>query len=448
MFLMDPRIWKWRNNGWIRSPWRLKGLVYGIFDTLKNGGDAASDGEAGHRPALPDLKKLTKVKPESTAVVTLPYRPIDVFRHEATLVEKVVHHLLRHLDSGHLFVADHPVGMESRINDMMKLLQIERNGVKMVGLVGAGGIGKTTIAKAVFNELHPKFGAATFLSNIRESWKHVLSKTQLMKQLMEEIMDDRVTQIHNLDAAQRLFRDRIPPNKVLIVLDDVDHLDQFKVLIGQRLPRFASGSRIIMTTRNESVLSLCKVDGGGTYKPELLDCDQSLHLFRRYAFQCSHQQQDMYEDIQRKVVAVAGGLPLALRVFGSYLSDKCDRDEWKDYLDKLQQTPEQDIQKCLQISYDGLYAVEKEIFLDIACFFIGHDQVQASVMWESLNWQPRSAIKALQKKSLITVRGDGKLDMHDLIRDMGRDVRQAEPYKPWIILNAFNIFKQPTTTEA
>uniref|UniRef100_A0A5K0ZEM5 Disease resistance protein Roq1-like winged-helix domain-containing protein n=2 Tax=Nymphaea colorata TaxID=210225 RepID=A0A5K0ZEM5_9MAGN len=105
-----------------------------------------------------------------------------------------------------------------------------------------------------------------------------------------------------------------------------------------------------------------------------------------------------------------------------YLSDKIDRDEWKDYLDMLQQTPEQDIQKCLQISYDGLYGVEKEIFLDIACFFIGHDQVQASVMWESLNWQPRSAIKALQKKSLITVRDDGKLDMHDLIRDMGRDV--------------------------
>ncbi|XP_031482815.1 TMV resistance protein N-like [Nymphaea colorata] len=209
----------------------------------------------------------------------------DATWHEAMLVEKVVHHLQRHLDSDHLFLADNPVGMDSRTKDMMKLLQIERNGVKIVG-----------------------------------------------RQLMEEIMDDRVTQIHNLDAGQRLFRDRIPPKKVLIVLDDVDHLNQL-VLIGVR-QRFASGSRIITTTRDESVLSLCKVDRDGTYKPELLDRDQSLHLFRRYAFQSSHQQQDMYkpdmyEDIQWKVVAVTGGLPLALRVFGSYLSDKSDRDEWK-----------------------------------------------------------------------------------------------------------------------
>ncbi|XP_031482825.1 disease resistance protein RPV1-like [Nymphaea colorata] len=260
----------------------------------------------------------------------------DATWHEAMLVEKVVHHLQRHLDSDHLFVADNPVGMDSRTKDMMKLLQIERNGVKIVGLVGTGGIGKTTIAKAVFNELCPKFGSTTFLSNIRESWKHALSKMQLMKQLMEEIMDDRVTQIHNLDAGQRLFRDRIPPKKVLIVLDDVDHLNQL-VLIGDM-------------------------------------------LFRAVINNKTCTKQDMYEDIQWKVVAVTGGLPLALRVFGSYLSDKSDRDEWKDYLDKLQQTPDQDIQKCLQISYDGLYGVEKEIFLDIACIFIGHDQRRNDVI--------------------------------------------------------------------
>ncbi|KAF3790039.1 hypothetical protein EJ110_NYTH17371 [Nymphaea thermarum] len=47
----------------------------------------------------------------------------------------------------------------------------------------------------------------------------------------------------------------------------------------------------------------------------------------------------------------------------------------------------------------------------------------------------KSAIKALQKKSLITVRDDGKLDMHDLIRDMGGDVRQAEPYKRYAQLS-------------
>ncbi|KAF3789555.1 putative disease resistance protein [Nymphaea thermarum] len=353
-------------------------------------------------------------------------------RHEATLVAIVADHLQRHLDSGLLVVADHPVGMEFRIEDVMKLLQIERDGVKMVGLVGTGGIGKTTIAKAVFNKLRSNFGAASFLTNIRERWKDATARTQLMRQLVEEILDDRFTAIHDIESGQRLFLQRLPPKKLLIVLDDVDRVDEFQELIGYTLNRFQSRSRIIMTTRSEDVLSRCRVDG--IYKPKLMDADQSLDLFKSYAFESSHQPQDMFVDMSMKVVAVAGGLPLALRVFGSYLSDKSDLAEWQDYLDKLQETPEQDILKCLQISYDALSNVEKWIFLDIACFFVGHSEVEATLMWENLNWQPRFAIKVLQKKSLITrVRDDGPFDMHDLIRDMGREVvRQVQPGNPWM----------------
>ncbi|KAF3789558.1 Disease resistance protein [Nymphaea thermarum] len=124
----------------------------------------------------------------------------DANGHEATLVEKVVRCLLRHLESGLLIVADHPVGMESRIEDVMKLLQIKRDGVKMVGPVVTGGIGKTTIAKAVFNKLRSNFGAATFLTNIRERWKDASARTQLMRQLVEEILDDRFSQYTTLKA--------------------------------------------------------------------------------------------------------------------------------------------------------------------------------------------------------------------------------------------------------
>ncbi|KAF3789559.1 hypothetical protein EJ110_NYTH11595 [Nymphaea thermarum] len=120
-----------------------------------------------------------------------------------------------------------------------------------------------------------------------------------------------------------------------------------------------------MTTRDENVLSLCRVDG--IYKPKLMDAVQSLDLFKRYAFQSRYQPQDTFLNMSMKVVAVAGGLPLALRVFGSYLSDKSDLAEWS------------------------------------------------------------------FKRSLIKwVRDDGPFDMHDLIRDMGRDiVPQGQPDKPW-----------------
>ena len=67
-----------------------------------------------------------------------------------------------------LFVAKYPVGINSRVEEIKSLLDIESNDVRMVGIYGLGGVGKTTIAKAIYNRIFHHFGGRSFLEKVRE----------------------------------------------------------------------------------------------------------------------------------------------------------------------------------------------------------------------------------------------------------------------------------------
>ena len=72
---------------------------------------------------------------------------------------------------GPLFVAKHPVGIDIRAEAIELLLDMESNDVCMVGICGFGGIGKTTISKAIYNRIAHRFEGSYFLENVREMSK-------------------------------------------------------------------------------------------------------------------------------------------------------------------------------------------------------------------------------------------------------------------------------------
>jgi hypothetical protein len=126
------------------------------------------------------------------------------------------------------------------------------------------------------------------------------------------------------------------------------------------------------------------------------------------------------------VIAYSGRLPLALQVLGSYLSD-CEITEWQKVLEKLKCIPHNQVQKKLKVSFDGLKDVtEKQIFLDIACFFIGKDQNDVIRILNGCRFFADIGIKVLIERSLVTVDNRNKLRMHDLLRDMGRQIIYEE----------------------
>ena len=297
-----------------------------------------------------------------------------ITRDESENVKNVVENVCSILDKKDLFVVDHPVGVDIRAQQVITMLQNHQSqDVVMVGIWGMGGIGKTTVAKAIYNEIGRTFESRSYLSKIREVWNQEKDQVSLQNQLLSEICKTTKMKINSIESGKITLRDRLRHKKALVVLDDVDESAQLNALAGSH-DWFKPGSIIIITTRNQRLL--LEVDSG-VYLMKNLNERESIELLSWHAFKQEHSEED-FSELSREIVAYSGGLPLALEVLGSYLFGR-EVQEWKSVLEKLKKIPNDRIQKKLKISFDGLDNLEKEIFLDISCFFIGMDKMMCYI---------------------------------------------------------------------
>ena len=124
-------------------------------------------------------------------------------------------------------------------------------------------------------------------------------------------------------------------------------------------------------------------------------------------------------------IKYAQGLPLALKVLGAFLDNKSVL-VWKDELKKIARNPHPGIQKVLRTSYDGLDDLQKQIFLDIACFFKQMKKDLATRIMEGCDFHPYTRLDVLVGRALVTISSDGVLEMHDLIEEMGHQIVRQE----------------------
>ncbi|XP_048421879.1 disease resistance protein RUN1 [Pyrus x bretschneideri] len=281
---------------------------------------------------------------------------------EVDLIQKVVDHIWTQLCCESSYDLKGFVGIEGRIKKIESLLSIHSpDGCITIGIWGMGGIGKTTLAEIVFHKLFSKFEASCFLRNVRER-EQKDGLEELQKTLVKEILKEESSSIGSTYVGERLSR-----TKVLIVLDDVSDSMQLEHLAGDRL-LYGIGSRIIITSRDRGTLGQT-VEEGNIYEVEVLKPNDAFQLFYSLAFKNNSTHKTDYKESAKKVVHYAKGVPLALIVLGSSFFNCKSKEEWEDEFNKLKRFPSESIQKVLRISYDRLEINEKEIFLDIACFF-------------------------------------------------------------------------------
>lgn len=109
------------------------------------------------------MQKIDEWKTAFTQAANLSGQQFSDGGHEADFVKKIVGEISGKLiDRTHLKVAENPVGIKSSVEDMLNLLCVGKSDVHMVGIWGIGGIGKTIIAKAVYNEIAHNFDDKCF----------------------------------------------------------------------------------------------------------------------------------------------------------------------------------------------------------------------------------------------------------------------------------------------
>ncbi|XP_028205464.1 TMV resistance protein N-like isoform X2 [Glycine soja] len=376
-----------------------------------------------------DLEKLQRWKMALQQVADLSgYHFKEGDGYEFKFIEKIVEQVSRVINPRTLHVADYPVGLESRVLDVRRLLDAGSDyDVHMIGIHGMGGIGKSTLARAVYNELiiAEKFDGLCFLANVREnSNKNGLEHLQRI--LLSEILGEMNINLTSKQQGISIIQSRLTGKKVLLILDDVNTREQLQAIAG-RPDWFGPGSKIIITTRDKQLLRSHEVNK--TYEMKQLDENDAHQLLTWQAFK-KEKACPTYVKVLKRAVTYASGLPLALEVIGSHLKGKSIQ-EWESAIKQYRRIPKKEILDILKVSFDALEEEEKNVFLDIACCFNGWGLTEVEhILRGRYDDCMKHHIGVLVEKSLIKFSGWWwGVNMHDLIQDMGRRIDQQESSK-------------------
>ncbi|CAF1888271.1 unnamed protein product, partial [Brassica napus] len=350
---------------------------------------------------------------------------VFVSDNEADLIDKVASDVTAVLCFSPSKDFDDFVGIRARITEIKSKLILQSEQVQMIVLVGPAGIGKTTTATVLYNQLSPNFQFSTFLENIRGNYEKPCGndyqlKLSLQKKLLAEILNQKDIEVRHLGVAQQRLSDK----KVLVVLDEVDSWWQLEATAYQR-GWVGPGSIIIITTEDRKLLKTLRLGINRInhiYEMKYPTEDESLQIFCQYAFG-QYIPDNCFEGLAWEVTRLAGDLPLGLKVMGSYLRGM-SRDEWIEALPRLRSSLDREIESTLRFSYDGLSDKDQALFLHIACFFScslwNVDSVKRCLA--NCGLDVNHGLQVLADKSLIYIVYKGCVEMHSLLQKMGREI--------------------------
>ncbi|CAM6102488.1 unnamed protein product [Calypogeia fissa] len=390
--------------------WQIHGLgeslptKLGLFDGIVAAPETSS--RKGHHFNVVRADHLSICKPQNQTDMRF-YALTSLLRNITRSIKVVIP---GHQTHG---LPEKPVELEARALEVSGKL----SGGGILGIFGMGGIGKTTLAKQVFNTISNEFDYTCFVDNVKGIQFHTLE-------------DWLLNHFHR--GGQKCDRDRtqwvhLMEKKVLIVMDDINSEDQLRVL--PRMAHFGKGSCLIMTSRDKEVFKFygdCII-----YEVDFLKEDDAKQLFCQHAFGQKDMIPDLLKDNVNAMVKKCGGLPLTLEVMGRYLRGHgTNAKVWVETIDRLQNVQaisgakRDRVWASLRVSYDDLSEQEQEMFIEAALVFFEGPLDEALAAWSPAGGNEETTWANLVSRSLVKEM-DKKVWVHEHLRDLAENISQG-----------------------
>uniref|UniRef100_A0A1J3JX92 ADP-ribosyl cyclase/cyclic ADP-ribose hydrolase n=2 Tax=Noccaea caerulescens TaxID=107243 RepID=A0A1J3JX92_NOCCA len=355
--------------------------------------------------------------------------------NEATMIEAIANDLLSKLLLTPSKDFENFVGIEDHISQMSELLDLESEEVKMIGVWGCSGIGKTTIARVLFSRLSRHFQGSIYIDRrfIAKSME-IYSKSNpddynmklhLQENFLCKILDKEMVEVDHLGAV----KEKLKKMKVVIFIDDLDDQVVLDTLVGGD-EWFGPRSRIIVVTKDKQILRGHGIEC--VYEVGLPSAKVALQMFCQNAFR-QNSPPDGFMELASEVAARTGRLPLGLNLLGSSMRGR-NKEYWVNKLPDFREGLDGNIQNALQVSYDGLESEKhKALFRHIACFFNGDKVDNIKLILADSELNVKTGLEILIDRSLIHVLPFGEkniVEMHSLVEEMGKEIVRAQSDEP------------------
>ncbi|KAM0069412.1 putative virus X resistance protein-like, coiled-coil [Helianthus debilis subsp. tardiflorus] len=331
------------------------------------------------------------------------------------------------------------VGRQEEIKEL--LVKLFENGsctqnFSIVPIVGMGGLGKTTLAKILYDDAEVKRHFEL------KAWVSVSDQFDILnisKVILQSVKGED-KEFADLNLLQIALRKQLRDKRFLMVLDDIwsESFDDWQTLVSP-FHACAPGSKIIMTTRKVQLLT--KLGFDHLNHVQTLSHNDAVTLFAQHALGANNfDSHPILKQYGEGIVKKCDGLPLALTVLGRLLTTKTEEEEWKELLNNeiWSLGEKEEIVPALRLSYNDLSACLKQLFVYCSLFpknYVFNKELLI-LLWMAEGFlNPSSSNKSLERlgleyfeelvsRSFFQHAPNDKTSfvMHDLLSDLATSV--------------------------